>query len=258
MKIATFNVNSVRARAENLSRWLERVELDVLCLQETKVTDDLFPHELFQPFGYRCLVHGQKGYNGVATCLRSGADEVAKGFGDGDDEERRVLSVRLGELWIVNVYAPHGELPGNPKHDEKLAFFRRFREFLQRTFDPQQPLVVVGDMNVARTDQDVWDPAALEGTIGVLPDEREAFEHVLAWGLEDCYRKLHPKERAFTWWDYRTAGIWRDEGMRIDYVLGTEPVAKRCRSVEVDLWPRRRRTPKPSDHAPVIAEFDWP
>ena len=257
MKIATFNVNSVRARVEILSRWLERVQLDALCLQETKVPDELFPHDFFEQFGYRCQVHGQKGFNGVAICLRREPEATRKGLEDGDESERRVLSVRTAGLWIVNVYAPHGELPGNPKHDEKLAFFRRFRKFLEQNFDPHDPLVVVGDMNVARTDLDVWDPEALEGTIGVLPDEREAFEHVLDWGLEDCYRKLNPDGKAFTWWDYRTAGIWRDEGMRIDYVLGTAPVAQRCKSVEVDLWPRRRRTPKPSDHAPVIAELDW-
>ncbi len=258
MKIATFNVNSVRARAEILSRWLERVHLDVLCLQETKVTDELFPHELFEGLGFRCQVHGQKGYNGVATCLRHAPTQIRRGLGDGDEVERRVLSVELGDLWIVNVYAPHGELPGNPKHEEKLRFFSRFCRFLKRNFSPEQALVVVGDMNVARTDRDVWDPSALEGTVGVLPDERTAFERVLGWGLEDCYRKLHPDGRDFTWWDYRTAGIWRDEGMRIDYVLGTTPVALHCRSVEVDLWPRRRRNPKPSDHAPVVAEFDWP
>ncbi len=254
--LATYNVNSVRARAEILEQWLHRLKPDILCLQETKVVDDQFPHDLFRQFGYYCAVHGQPGYNGVAICSRWEPDGTQRGVGSFKDEQARVLTARFGRLEIVNLYVPHGDLPGTEKFVYKMQFLRALRLALEEREASSEWLVVVGDMNVARTDRDVWDPMAVEGMVGVLPEEREAFEELLAWGLIDCYRELYPTGSDFTWWDYRGGAIWKNAGMRIDYVLATPPIAPACKTVRVDLWPRRRRKPTPSDHAPVIAEFD--
>lgn len=255
--VATYNVNSVRARAELLRLWLEREAPDILCLQETKVVDEDFPHDLFEPFGYRCWTHGQPGYNGVAICTRFEVREVVPGIGGYEDGQARVLAADFGEFRLLNVYVPHGDLPGTEKHNHKLAFLAALREALAGLGERLNRLILVGDMNVARADIDVWDPDALAGTVGVLPDEREAFERLLEVGLVDCYRMVYPNGRDFTWWDYRGGAVWKDQGMRIDYVLAGKVLADRCRDVRVDRWPRRRRTPTPSDHAPVIATFDF-
>ncbi|MDZ7372964.1 MAG: exodeoxyribonuclease III [candidate division KSB1 bacterium] len=258
LRVATYNVNSVRARAELLQAWLPRAQPDILCLQETKVTDAEFPLELFTSLNYRCWTHGQPGYNGVAICSRVDLDEVQSGIDELQDRQARLLTASVGPLRLVNVYVPHGDLPGTEKFRHKLEFFGRLRQALQRLASVSEWLMVVGDLNVAHTDLDVWDPEALAGTVGVLPEERAAFQQLLDSGLVDCYRRLYPEGRDFTWWDYRGAGIWKNQGMRIDYVLASPRTAACCLRVSVDLWARKRRTPRPSDHAPVMAEFAFP
>ena len=258
MKVATFNVNSINARIDLIRRWLEEKNpVDVLCMQEIKCEEHKFPFGVFEELGYRCAVYGQKGYNGVAICSKLGFEEVQKGFGDPFwDEQKRFIKARIKGVDICNVYAPHGDLDG-PKHSYKLTFFDYLRQYIQERYDLARDLMLlVGDLNLAREDKDVWAPELLRGSVDFMDDEREAFEKLISIGLHDLFRECHPNEHGFTWWDYMTAAIWRDEGMRIDYILASDPMKERCKEIVVDLWTRRRRSPKPSDHAPVVATFD--
>jgi exodeoxyribonuclease-3 len=257
LTVATYNVNSIKSRVGLVVEWLKRTPVDVLCLQETKVEDRDFPYGPFEALGYRCEVFGQRAYNGVALCARVPLTDVWKGFGDPTwDEQKRIIGATVEGIHVINVYAPHGDDRGTEKFRYKLEFYRHLVEFLRRRWTPEDPVCLVGDLNVARSDLDVWDPAALRDTIGTMPEERQVLETLLEWGFVDAFRHLYPDRRQFTWWDYIGGRIWKDEGMRIDYVLVTPPLLPRLRDVRVDLWPRRRRTPTPSDHAPVIATLD--
>ena len=257
LKVATYNVNSIRARRELLFMWLDRDPVDILCLQELKQEERNFPFEEFEKRGYRCEVFAQKTYNGVCICSKLPISEVVKGFGDPDfDEQKRLITVKIEGVWFINVYAPHGDLRGTEKFYYKLRFYGRLLEFLEENFSPEDPICMVGDFNVAREDMDVYDPELLRDTIGTMKEEREAFERILSWGFTDTFRYLYPSKVQFTWWDYIGGMIWKDKGMRIDYILVTEPLKKKVKEVYVDLWPRKRRTPKPSDHAPVVGVFE--
>ena len=255
MKICTFNVNSIRARRDLLLQWLQKreMDIDVLMFQELKVVNDFFPYREFEELGYSCEVFGQKAYNGVAICSTKPISQVKKGFKHTEwDEQKRIISVETEGIHIINVYAPHGDLPGMPKFDYKQGWYRIFMEYLSANFQPTDALIIGGDLNITREDLDVFSPEALKGAVGTLPEERILLQELLSWGLTDSFRFKHPEMRQFTWWDYKTAGIWRDEGMRIDYFLVTDPVLSRIENIEVDLWPRRRKVPIPSDHAPII------
>ena len=255
MKICTFNVNSIRARKDLIIKWLNHREndLDVLLIQELKAIPDQFPYTDFQALGFSCAVFGQKAYNGVCICTKLPMESVVMGFqAEQWDDQKRMISARIQGITIVNVYAPHGGFPGSEKHDYKQAWYKRFLYHLDTHWTPQIPLIAAGDFNVALQNLDLYSPEELLGTIGTLKEERNAFQKILDWGVIDVFRHLHPNQKQFTWWDYQTAGIWRDEGMRIDYFLCSEPLIPRIKGIEVDLWPRRRRTPTPSDHAPVI------
>lgn len=259
IKICTFNVNSVRAREELLLKWLEKREndIDVLCLQEIKVTDDKFPMESLAALGYHCAVFGQKGYNGVAICSKEKPQQVVLGFGDDDwDQQKRIMHCKVGEVTVINVYAPHGDLRGSEKYTYKQKWYPYFLSYLESNFSATDPLVIVGDLNVALADLDVYDPRLLEDTVCTMPEERKQLQDVLDWGLIDTFRHLNPDAQSFTWWGYIGGAIWQDKGMRIDYILCTRSLQELLASVEVDLWPRRRRTPKPSDHAPLILNLD--
>ena len=257
MKIATHNVNSIKARKELLFQWLEREKVDVLCLQELKQEEKNFPFEEFGKMGYHCEVFAQKTYNGVCICSKQKPDEVVRGLGDPHmDEQKRVISALFGDLWIINVYAPHGDVRGTEKFYYKLKFYDKFLEFLKSRFSPDQRIIMVGDFNVAVEDIDVFDPELLRDTIGTMPEEREAFKRILEWGFVDAFRYLYPDKVQFTWWDYIGGMVWKDKGMRIDYILVTEPLKDKVKDVYVDMWPRKRRTPKPSDHAPVIGVLE--
>ena len=259
MKIVTFNVNSIRVRKDLIGEWLihRDSDVDVLCFQELKVTDEDFPFADFEKMDFSCEVFGQKAYNGVAVCSRLPMENTRKGFGDPAwDEQRRFIATKIQGVVIINLYAPHGGLRREEKHEYKKNWYKKLVSSLEASFSPAHPLLVVGDMNVARTDQDVFDPVALKDTIGTLPEERKALQDLLDWGLTDVFRHLYPERSQFTWWDYIGGAIWKNEGMRIDYVLCTESLLPHIKDVEVDIWPRRRRTPKPSDHAPLIATLD--
>lgn len=255
MNICTYNVNSIRSRKDLILQWLEHRgnDLDVLCFQEIKTVEENFPFEAFENLGFKCYVFGQKGYNGLAVCSKNPVKEVRNGLGIPSwDEQTRLQTVRFSGFHLLNVYAPHGGLAGDPKHDYKQEWYKALVDYLDNHFSPDDHLILTGDFNVARTNQDIFSPEYMEGVIGTLPEEREAFEKLMKWGLNDVFRHLHPNDKQFTWWDYIGGAVWRDEGMRIDYVLSTKPVLTRIKQIEVDLWPRKRRSPKPSDHAPVL------
>jgi exodeoxyribonuclease-3 len=261
MKICSFNVNSIRVRKDLIGEWLKRRnnDVDVLCFQELKTIEENFPYEDFEKMGYSCEVFGQKAYNGVAICSRLPMENTRGGFGDAVwDEQRRIISTKIKniDINILNIYAPHGGLRGEEKFDYKMGWYKKLISFLEDSFSQKDPLLIVGDLNIARADRDVHDPKGLEDRIGTMPEEREAFQNLLDWGLTDIFRQLYPDRSQFTWWDYIGGAIWKNEGMRIDYILCTEPLISQIRDVEVDIWPRRRRTPKPSDHAPVIVSLD--
>ncbi len=259
LKVCTFNVNSIRARIDLVTSWLEHRDndIDVLCFQEIKVEDEKFPYEAFEQLGFTCEVYGQKRYNGVAICSKLPLTLLERGFNDDRwNQQKRLMTGCVGDLHIINVYIPHGDLKGTDKHKYKLAWYRQLSQFLQEGYTPNQKILVLGDFNVARDDIDVYDPKKVKEVIGTMFEERTAFNEVINWGLIDAFRRLHRNRKKFTWWDYRGGSVWRDEGMRLDYIFCTQPLLNSLKRVEVDLWPRRRRTPTPSDHAPTIAVFE--
>ncbi len=256
--IATFNANGVRARLPLIRDWLQQHRPQVLCLQETKVQDADFPAAAFQELGYQVVFHGQKAYNGVAIASRSEPAEVRKGLDDGvEDDQARFLAARIDGLWVVNTYVPQGRDPDDPAFAYKLEFFERLHRWFQRHHRPQDPLLWVGDLNVAPEPIDVFDPQHLEGQVGFHPAERRALARVVSWGFVDLFRRHHPDRRQFTFWDYRLPRSFpRGLGWRLDHILATEPLARRCRDCWVDEAPRG--APRPSDHTFVLAELDWP
>ena len=254
MKLATWNVNSIRVRLPRLLTWLERRQPDVVCLQEIKVVDANFPVKEIEALGYRCLVDGQKTYNGVAILSRAEAtDPVGSLPGDGPDAERRIQVATIEGIRIVNVYVPNGSEVGSDKYAYKLDWYHRLRAFLDASFDPQGEVLLCGDFNVAPEDRDVWDPEQWRGQILFSEPEKEALRNVIAWGLTDALRIHHAEGGLYTWWDYRAGAFHRGWGLRIDHILVTSPLAKRCTAVEIDR--DERKGEKPSDHAPVVATF---
>ncbi|MFH1034718.1 MAG: exodeoxyribonuclease III [Pseudomonadota bacterium] len=256
--LATFNVNGIRARLDLLLGWLERAAPDVVCLQEIKCEDQSFPAEALARAGYSAAWWGQKSYNGVAILSRRRPAQVLKGFEDGQPlEEARLISALVDGVWVVNSYVPQGRDPDHPAFQYKLAFLERLGRFLAGRFTPADPLVWLGDINVAPEPLDVFDPQRLEGQVGFHPAERQAYARVKAWGLSDLFRRLHPEEKQFTFWDYRLPkSLQRNLGWRIDHLLATEPLAGACQQAWVDMEPRGRE--KPSDHTPMLARFQLP
>jgi exodeoxyribonuclease-3 len=259
MKICTFNVNSIRIRMDLISEWLDHrdQDLDILCLQELKAAEENFPFKEFDKMGFVCEVFGQKAYNGVAICSRLPLKDAQKGFMDVVwDDQRRFIGARLGNIHLFNIYAPHGGFRGEEKFEYKINWYDKLLSFFEASFSREDSLLLVGDFNVAIEDRDVYNPEILGGIIGTMPEEREAFDKIINWGFNDIFRTLHPESIQYTWWDYIGGAVWKNEGMRIDYALCTKSLLRRVETVEVDLWPRRRRTPKPSDHAPLIVTLD--
>ena len=254
LSIMSWNVNSIRARLDHVLTYLYDNAPDVVCLQETKVEDRLFPKVPFMELGYQVHVHGGKAQAGVATLTKQKPDEVRMGFAQGDpDRHPRILVVRFGELRIYNLYVPNGTSVGSDAFAFKLAWYRRLRAELDATAGPNDPIVIVGDFNVAPDDRDVWDPARWRGSILFTDEEHAALRHLLEFGLKDCFR-LHVAEAGhFSWFDYRTNALQQNEGARIDLVLATPPMAARCLEVVHDTKPRSWDVP--SDHVPVLARF---
>jgi exodeoxyribonuclease-3 len=255
VKIATYNVNSIRARLERLLAWLAREQPDIVCLQEIKVTEDEFPRLEVEAAGWHTAIHGQRTYNGVALLSRAPLDDVRPGLDDQpDDPEARVLSGRLGDLRVVSTYAPNGQVVGSDKWTYKLDWLRRLRGYLERTASPDELLVVCGDLNVAPEDRDVAFPPQWLGSVLTHEAARAALRDVTAWGLTDVVRRHHPDGSGpYTWWDYRMLGFAKGNGMRIDHILATRPLADRCTAAYVVRDERKGK--QPSDHAPVVAVF---
>ncbi len=274
MRIATWNVNSLKARLEKVEWWLDRARPDVLLMQETKLADDAAPLLPFRMAGYELLHHGEGRWNGVAIASRVGIADVVTNFGDGpvrnsaagvevaeEDvdpfDEARMVSAVCGGTRVVSLYAPNGRVVGSPFYLAKLRWFERLARWLDETQDPASPLLLGGDFNVAPTDDDVWDPQLAHGGTHVSPDERAAFGRLGAWGLVDAYRLHHPEPKRFSWWDYRAGNFHKNFGMRIDHLLVTAAVAERVRWAEIDRE-ARKGTPIPSDHAPLFIDLDEP
>lgn len=255
MKIATWNVNSVRARLDRLLAWLQRTQPDIVCLQELKAREDAFPYEAIREAGYHAAVYGQKTFNGVGILSRIEPQNVRCGMGDGvEDPQARFITAQVGKIQVLSAYVPNGQVVGSEHYAYKLAWLRRLRAFLEKNFAPETPLVVCGDFNVARDELDVADPAAWEETVLYHPTSRAALEELLSWGLVDVHRQQHPEGRLYSWWDYRMLAFPKNQGLRLDYIFAMGPLAARCTSAEIDR--QERNGAKPSDHAPVIAVFE--
>jgi exodeoxyribonuclease-3 len=278
MRIATWNVNSLKARQEKVDQWLERAAPDVLLIQETKLTDADAPVMSFSMAGYDLVHHGEGRWNGVAIAVRSGLSvvDVVTNFGDGpvrdsgpgaakdfseEDfnpfDEARMLAARVEGIQVVCIYGPNGRVVGSPFYDGKLAWFERLGRWLADAADPAEPLLIGGDFNIAPTDDDVWDARAVHGGTHVSEPEREAFRRLLDWGLVDAYRARNDAPGRFSWWDYRAGNFHKNMGMRIDHLLVTTPVAKRIVASEIDRE-ARKGPPTPSDHAPLSLDLDAP
>lgn len=255
MKIATWNVNSIAARLPVVLKWVESATPDVLCLQEIKCVDAKFPREEFTKLGYEVETFGQPTYNGVAILSRSQAMDVRRGFaGDDAAAQSRLIAATIDGVRVVNVYIPNGQAVGSDKYTFKLGWLARLRHFFDTECDKNASVLLCGDFNVAPEDRDVHDPAAWEGSVLVSPEERAAMEEVKAWGLVDAFRMHNQEAKQFSWWDYRAMGFRRNAGLRIDHIWVTESLAARCQTALIDKEPRKWE--RPSDHTPVIAEFD--
>ena len=259
VKIATFNVNSIRSRVDLVTTWLkEKNPIDILCMQELKCEEAQFPKSPFEALGYEIAINGEKRYNGVAICSKLPISRIKTTFDiEVLDRQKRLIEVEIEGVTILNVYAPHGESDkSDPKHLYKMDFYEALTDYVNALLKSTDKVILLGDFNVALEDIDVYDPAVFEGYVGFLESEKAKLRQLIDTGLVDCFRTKYPEAKAFTWWDYRTAGIWRDEGMRIDYILAGDALQNRCKEIGVDLWTRRRRTPTPSDHAPLVGKLE--
>lgn len=254
MLIATWNVNSLRVRLPQLGTWLASHPVDVLALQETKCPDDEFPHAELQALGYRVVASGQKSYNGVAILARQPIDAVTCGIPDYVDEQKRVLCATVGGLRVINVYVPNGQALDSPKYQYKLGWLQALRAFVRDQAALHPRLVVLGDYNIAPEDRDVHDPKAWEGQVLVSEAERLELTELFNLGLSDVYRQFAQPERSFSWWDYRMLGFRRNHGLRIDLILASQQATQLCDSCHIDKEPRAWE--RPSDHAPVLANFN--
>jgi exodeoxyribonuclease III len=254
MKIATWNVNSVKARQERLLAWLGKNQPDVLCLQELKVTDDVFPVEPLRAAGYHAAVWGQKTYNGVAILSKTEPEDVQRGFGDGgDDAHSRSIAATVAGLRIYSIYVPNGQTVGSDKYQYKLEWLRRLRRHLDTHHKPTDALLLCGDFNVAPKESDVANPQAWEKTVLFDPTCRAALGEIVRFGLVDVFDKHHPEGGQYSWWDYRMLAFPKNNGLRIDHILATEPVARRSVAATIDRQERKGKLP--SDHAPVVVEI---
>ena len=256
MRIATWNINSLRARQERVEAWLGEVEPDVVLLQETKLADDAFPALAFEGLGYSSAHFGQGQWNGVAILSRVGVDDVVTNFaGPGDpDTDARIVTATCGDLRVSSVYVPNGRSLDDDHYQYKLWWLGRLREHLEADTTCDRPVLVGGDFNIAPDDRDVYDPAKFDGATHVSAAERDRLAELEAWGLSDVFRRHHDADRMFSWWDYRAGDFHQGRGMRIDLLLCSPPVAERSTWCVIDRNARKGK--QPSDHAPVIVDLD--
>jgi exodeoxyribonuclease-3 len=253
MKLATWNVNSIKVRLPQLLDWLGAAQPDIVCLQELKTEATKFPRAELEAAGYACAVNGQKTYNGVAILARAPLTDVTLDLPGFEDAQKRVTAASVQGVRVVCVYCPNGQAIGSEKYAYKLRWFAALREYLQAELAKHPRLAVAGDFNVAPQDRDVHDPKAWEGQVHVSTAEREAWCALLALGLQDSFRLFEQPEKVFTWWDYRMLGFRRNAGLRIDHILLSQALAANCTASGVDKAPRKLE--RPSDHAPALAEL---
>jgi len=256
MLVATYNAASIRPRVDLITEWLAVNEPDILAIQETKCEDEKFPVEPFEELGYCVTLNGQKAWNGVALLSREPAQSVIRGFDDPlMPEDARILTARIGGLTVINTYVPNGSSVGSDKFEYKLRWLERFAAFLQERFNPSEPLIWLGDINIAPTRDDVYNPNRFYGKVGFHPEEIKRLEHIKSWGLTDLFRQLHHGSGYFTYWDFVIlTSVEKNFGWRIDHIYGTAPVASALKRCWIDKEARIQT--KPSDHTFVIAELD--
>ena len=253
MKIATWNVNSIKVRLPQVLSWLESERPDVLGIQETKIADEDFPAEDIEAAGYQVTFNGQKTYNGIAVLSRHGMTDVITDLPGIDDPQRRVLGATIGELRFLNLYVPNGQALGSDKYDYKIEWLAHCRSYLREQLSRHERYVVVGDFNIAPENIDVYDPDGLAGQVLFSGAERHAFDELVSLGLTDTFRLFEQEPDTFSWWDYRMGMFRRNRGLRIDHILVSEAMKLQCTSCRIDREPRTWE--RPSDHAPVVAEF---
>ena len=255
MRIATWNVNSLTARMSRVEEWLEYAQPDILCMQETKVSDAAFPSMALAALGYESVSHGDGRWNGVAIASRVGIDAAQRGFGnDMDAQGCRLLAATCGGIRVHSIYVPNGRAVDSEHYVAKLAWLEELRAMLARTYSPSDAVVVAGDFNVAPDDRDVWDPAEVSGATHVTEPERAAVRSIEEWGLVDAFRSIYPQSGLYSWWDYRAGNFHKHLGMRIDLLLLSAPLSERCRYALVDRNARKGK--QPSDHAPVFVDLE--
>ncbi|USX12940.1 exodeoxyribonuclease III [Oxalobacteraceae bacterium OTU3CAMAD1] len=254
MKLATWNVNSLNVRLPHVMNWLAENPTDVLCLQETKLTDDKFPASIIEAAGYHVVYSGQKTYNGVAIISRLPIADVVKNNPLLDDPQQRILAATIDGVRVVCAYVPNGQSVGSEKYEYKMGWLSAFHDWIKQEAALHPQLAVVGDYNIAPEDRDVHDPAAWEGMVHVSEKERAALTRLLDIGLTDSYRLFEQPEKSFSWWDYRGLGFRLNKGLRIDHILLSPALVARCSACVIDRAPRKLE--QPSDHAPVIATLD--
>jgi len=257
MRLATWNVNGLRARLEYVLLWLKDRQPDLVGLQELKVTDDLFPHAELEAAGYRAAVHGQKAWNGVAILAREEPDVTQVGLPGQEEMGARLITATLGDLSFTTVYVPNGKSIEHDDFGKKLAWLDALRRHFERAHESGNPVVICGDFNICPAPIDSWSEDALAGRIFHTDEERARIRDLLGWGLHDVFREQYPDTRAFSWWDYRAGAFPRGQGLRIDFLLTTEAIARRVSSAEIDRDFRKKKEGlTPSDHAPVLIDLD--
>ena len=255
MKIATWNVNSIKSRLDQVIKWCETNQPDVLCLQETKVVDEKFPVKKFNAIGYPHIsLLGERGYNGVATLSKLPLTDVQKNLPDErKPAQSRMLGATIGGLHLINIYGPHGTSLGTEKYVLKLKWLERLRKYLDKNFDRDDDLILCGDFNVAAHELDVWKVSVWRDKLHFTKPERDALQHVKKWGLVDVFRQINGDVKEFSWWDQYFNAFEKDRGLRIDHIWASPSLAERCTDCWIDRDPRGWE--HPSDHAPVVAEF---
>lgn len=255
MKLATWNVNSLKVRLPHVVDWLKSAEPDVLCLQETKLEDKNFPFAEIAALGYRAVFSGQKTYNGVALVAKADTLDLVNAIPDFADEQKRILAATIAGVRVICAYIPNGQSLDSDKYQYKLKWLAALRDWLAEEIKRYPKLALLGDYNIAPEDRDVHDPKAWEGNVLVSEPERAAFRALVDLGLKDSYRLFEQAEKTFTWWDYRMMAFRRNHGLRIDHILLSDALVSSCISCIIDKAPRKWE--RPSDHAPVIAELSF-
>jgi len=254
LKIATWNVNSIRSRLERLLAFLERHHPDILCLQELKTPEETYPFEELDQAGYHSAVFGQKTYNGVAILSRVKPNVILRGMEDGvEDPQSRLIAAEVSGVTVISAYFPNGGTVGSEKWDYKLGWMNRLKNYLETHFKNGIPLLLCGDTNIAIDDRDVANPGEWAESVLCHPDGRRGLQDIIDWGFVDVFGEKHPAGGIYSWWDYRRLAFPRDDGLRIDHIFAASEMAKKCTSATIDR--DERKGSKPSDHAPVIAEF---